>query len=316
MVAAAFWARRNKPIWRASADPVGQPAPWPDQNHPEFLNRLFIFTLDSQRNPPQIAAESISIGRQCAYFKGTLRYLFRRLQAEGVNCAMIHGDVPDAERTAELERFREREDVRILLSSEVGSEGIDLQFCRVVVNYDLPWNPMRVEQRIGRIDRVGQTAKRLTIVHFKVADTVEERLYTRLHEKLKVFENSIGDLETILGAEIQRLTLELLSNDLTPEEEEKRIEDTRSAIERRRLQTERLEAEGGSLLAHSDYIADKIGLNRRLGRYVTADELRQYIADFFDRHYQGCVLEWDAPLTGCFRLQLTFAAGDRLTDFI
>jgi superfamily II DNA or RNA helicase len=251
-----------------------------------------------------------------AYFKGTLRYLFRRLQAEGVNCAMIHGDVPDAERTAELERFREREDVRILLSSEVGSEGIDLQFCRVVVNYDLPWNPMRVEQRIGRIDRVGQTAKRLTIVHFKVADTVEERLYTRLHEKLKVFENSIGDLETILGAEIQRLTLELLSNDLTPEEEEKRIEDTRSAIERRRLQTERLEAEGGSLLAHSDYIADKIGLNRRLGRYVTADELRQYIADFFDRHYQGCVLEWDAPLTGCFRLQLTFAAGDRLTDFI
>ena len=95
-----------------------------------------------------------------AYFKGTLRYLFRRLVHDGINCAMIHGDVENEERRAEIERFERNPGVRVLLSSEVGSEGIDLQFCRVIVNYDLPWNPMRVEQRIGRIDRVGQKADR------------------------------------------------------------------------------------------------------------------------------------------------------------
>jgi superfamily II DNA/RNA helicase len=119
-----------------------------------------------------------------AYFKATLRYLQKRLQAEGINSALLHGELDDEERAAQLEAFQINPDVRVLLSSEVGSEGIDLQFCRVVVNYDLPWNPMRVEQRIGRIDRVGQKAERLIIVHFKVKGTVEERLYDRLHKKV------------------------------------------------------------------------------------------------------------------------------------
>ena len=96
-----------------------------------------------------------------------------------------------------------------LLSSEVGSEGIDLQFYRVLVNYDLPWNPMRVEQRIGRIDRVGQQAKKLSIINFKVSDTIEERLYERLHVKLQRFANSLGDLESVIGKEVQKLTIEL-----------------------------------------------------------------------------------------------------------
>ena len=64
-----------------------------------------------------------------------------------------------------LKRFSDPEGPSILLSSEVGSEGIDLQFCRTLVNYDLPWNPMRVEQRIGRIDRLGQKAERISIVN-------------------------------------------------------------------------------------------------------------------------------------------------------
>jgi superfamily II DNA/RNA helicase len=57
--------------------------------------------------------------------------------------------------------------ISVLLSSEVGSEGIDLQFCRFLINYDLPWNPMRVEQRIGRLDRLGQTADRISIRHLQ-----------------------------------------------------------------------------------------------------------------------------------------------------
>ena len=91
-----------------------------------------------------------------AFFRGTLKYLERRLEADGFETALIMGGVSRSrsERSETLKRFANPEGPSILLSSEVGSEGIDLQFCRVVVNYDLPWNPMRVEQRIGRIDRL------------------------------------------------------------------------------------------------------------------------------------------------------------------
>lgn len=251
-----------------------------------------------------------------AYFKGTLRYLQKRLLAEGIGCALIHGELDDEERAAELDAFRDKPEIRVLLSSEVGSEGIDLQFSRVVVNYDLPWNPMRVEQRIGRIDRVGQKAERLSIVHFKVKGTVEERLYEKLHRKLRVFEESIGDIEPILGESIQRLTLELLSKDLTPEEEVKVIERTCLAIENNRRLVANLESEGESLLAHADYIASKVNRNRSLGRYITPQELQNYIADFFDRNYRGCVLEWNSPQPDCFALELTVEAHDRLREFV
>jgi superfamily II DNA or RNA helicase len=261
----------------------------------------------------QVADEKVII---FAYFKATLRYLQRRLRAEGIGCALIHGDLDDDERAVALESFREKPEVRVLLSSEVGSEGIDLQFCRVIVNYDLPWNPMRVEQRIGRIDRVGQRAERLSIVHFKVKDTVEERLYDKLHSKLRVFEESIGELEPVLGEEIQHLTLELLSRDLSPEEEETVIERTRMAIENKRRLVADLEAEGENLLAHADYIASQVNRNRSLGRYITAHELKSYIADFFNRSYKGCALQWDWPKPDCFTLELTHSAHDQLRDFI
>lgn len=251
-----------------------------------------------------------------AFFRGTLRYLHKRLRAEGVGCALIHGDLDDEERAAAVEAFRDRPDVRVLLASEVGSEGIDLQFCRVLVNYDLPWNPMRIEQRIGRIDRVGQKAERLTIVHFKVRDTIEERLYEKLHSKLRVFEGSIGDLEPVLGPEIQRLTRELLRSHLTPEEEERLIEQSRLAIENRRRWLATLEAEHENLLAHADFIASQVNRHRSLGRYIAAHDLRMYISDFFARNYKGCTLQWDVPEPGCFLLELTYEARERLHHFM
>jgi hypothetical protein len=125
---------------------------------------------------------------------------------------------------------------------------------------------MRVEQRIGRIDRVGQQADRLIIVHLKILGTIEDRLYTRLHEKLQRFQNSIGDLEPIIGKEIQDLTLDLLRQDLTPAEEEMRIAKTELVLSKRLEETRKLEESGESLLAHADYIASKVDQNRDLGR--------------------------------------------------
>lgn len=251
-----------------------------------------------------------------AYYRGTLAYLRRRLIREGINVAVIHGGIEHEQRWEELDRFKDPQGPRVLLSSEVGSEGIDLQFCRTVVNYDLPWNPMRVEQRIGRIDRVGQKSKVLTIVNFKVRDTVEERLYDRLHDKLLRFSNSLGDMEAIIGDEVQKLTVELLSRDLTPEEERIRMDRAQSAIENQLLEIQKLEDSGDSLVALSDYVQKKIRENRERGRYIQPEELEDYLADFFDREFPGCELNHNTPADGCLRVRLTPEAQMSLADFI
>src|SRR5207249_4744443 len=93
-------------------------------------------------------------------FRHTLRYLDAHARRTELRVAVIHGDVPDDERVDLRRRFalpkEDADTIDVLLSSEVGCEGLDFQFCDLLVNYDLPWNPMRIEQRIGRIDRYGQ----------------------------------------------------------------------------------------------------------------------------------------------------------------
>ena len=251
-----------------------------------------------------------------AYYRPTLTYLRRRLIADGVNVTVIHGGVQTEQRWVELDRFRDPRGPRVLLSSEVGSEGIDLQFCRVIANYDLPWNPIRVEQRIGRIDRVGQRAKRLSIVNFKVKNTIEEQLYDRLHSKLERFANSLGDLEEIIGKQVQQLTVGHLSRELKPEEEARLIDQSEQVIEQRLIQIQALEESGDALIALSDYVQRKIEEDREKGRYIKPEELEDYLTDFFQREFQGCELNFNTPLDGCIRVKLTFEAQSSLSNFI
>ncbi len=117
-------------------------------------------------------------------FRETLNYLGERLAGDGVAGIVMHGGVKRSGKEDILDAFRTDAGLRVLLSSEVGSEGIDLQFCRVLVNYDLPWNPMRVEQRIGRLDRLGQQADSILIWNLFFAGTIDSRIYERLYEKL------------------------------------------------------------------------------------------------------------------------------------
>lgn len=251
-----------------------------------------------------------------AYYRPTLAYLRHRLISDQVNVTVIHGGINMEDRWNEIDRFKDPRGPRVLLSSEVGSEGIDLQFCRVVVNYDLPWNPMRVEQRIGRIDRVGQQAKRLSIVNFKVKGTIEERLYDRLHAKLERFANSLGDLEAVIGKEVQRLTIELLSKDLTPDEEKIEMDLTERVIEKRLLDIQALEESGDTLIALSDYVQRKVEEDRKKGRFIQPEELEDYLIDFFEREFQGCELNQNTPADGCLRIRLTPEAQSSLASFI
>ena len=136
-------------------------------------------------------------------FRHTLTYLDARLRDEGIRVGMIHGGTPDEERVALRSRFeksREASDcLDVLLFSEVGCEGLDYQFCDCIVNYDLPWNPMRVEQRIGRIDRNGQQSESVAIVNLITPGTVDADIYERCLRRIGVFESALGGSEEILG---------------------------------------------------------------------------------------------------------------------
>ena len=136
-------------------------------------------------------------------FRHTLAYLDEHLRADSIRVGMIHGRTPDEERVALRDRFekpREAGDcLDVLLFSEVGCEGLDYQFCDCIVNYDLPWNPMRVEQRIGRIDRNGQQSESVAIVNLVTPGTVDSDIYDRCLLRIGVFENALGGSEEILG---------------------------------------------------------------------------------------------------------------------
>lgn len=129
-------------------------------------------------------------------FRTTLEHLARHLARAGQDVAVFHGNLTAMEKEAAVEDFRNR--ARILVSTEAGGEGRNLQFCQTVVNYDLPWNPMKVEQRIGRVHRLGQT-RDISIYNFSSEETVESYVLEILHRKINMFELVIGEMDMILG---------------------------------------------------------------------------------------------------------------------
>lgn len=136
-------------------------------------------------------------------FRHTLRYLVGKLTEAGIRYGLVHGGIPDEERAELRRRFSlPKEDesaLDILLSSEVGCEGLDFQFCDCLVNFDLPWNPMRIEQRIGRIDRYGQSSEAVGIFNFVTPGTIDGEIYDRCLSRIGVFQHAIGGNEEILG---------------------------------------------------------------------------------------------------------------------
>ena len=136
-------------------------------------------------------------------FRHTLNYLYQHLKADGFRVGLVHGGVPDEERAEMRNRFElKREDnnaLDLMLFSEIGSEGLDYQFCDCIINYDLPWNPMRIEQRIGRIDRWGQQSESVAIFNLITPGTVDADIYERCLLRIGVFNNALGSSEEILG---------------------------------------------------------------------------------------------------------------------
>jgi superfamily II DNA or RNA helicase len=161
-------------------------------------------------------------------FRHTLSYLLDKTQSCEWRVGMIHGGVLDEERVSLRDRFRlpkeESDALDVLLFSEIGCEGLDYEFCDCIVNYDLPWNPMRVEQRIGRIDRRGQQSEHVTIYNMVTPGTVDAEIYQRCLLRIGVFNREIGASEEILG-QITREIRDIAENlSLTPDEQAEKLQ--------------------------------------------------------------------------------------------
>jgi hypothetical protein len=219
-------------------------------------------------------------------FRRTIDYLSRRLQERGISAMQLHGGVKE-DRQATVGRFADAPGGTILLTSEVGGEGLDLQFCRALINWDLPWNPMKVEQRIGRIDRIGQSSPTIEIVNLIAEKTIEEMVYQRLYLRLGIIRQTLGDFEPILGEIVRDLELLLSDPDLTPEQREQEFDRALQAAERRKQQVEELEKEAPGLIAHGDSILQRVQDAHAPHKMVTAEDLRDFIAGTLVEAFEG-----------------------------
>lgn len=242
-----------------------------------------------------------------SFFKSTLSYLNRRLTEIGITCTLISGDVPSRpndpdrdERGKRVRAFHENPDLRVLLSSEVGSEGLDFQTAAyIVVNYDLPWNPMVVEQRIGRLDRYGQPSKRIIIWNFSMSDTIEDRILERLYDRIGIFEKTIGDLEPILGEAIEAIERIVTDGKLSDGEKESMANQTLDAVEQRRKHLEELESESSTFVSRDEYFIEQVNAVTERRRYLTPEELKTFVGDFLERKR----LQWNvSEQEGVFEL--------------
>ena len=180
-------------------------------------------------------------------FRHTLSYLKRKLSECGLRVEQIDGSVKDDTRYELKSRFelsRENEyAIDILLFTEVGSEGLDYQFCDMMINYDLPWNPMKIEQRIGRIDRRGQLSDVVNIYNIITEGTVDADIYHRCFMRIGVFERSIGDCEEILGQIASGIDYIVYDTNLTDEERNIKLEQMADNEVRKMQELNRLEEE-------------------------------------------------------------------------
>ncbi len=128
--------------------------------------------------------------------RATLAHLQHRLQAAGVSVARFDGSLSGPQKDAAVAEFRDS--ASILLCTQSGGEGRNIQFCNTLINFDVPWNPMTIEQRIGRIDRIGQT-REVFVFNLVTRGSLEEKVLTLLEEKISMFELIVGEVGAILG---------------------------------------------------------------------------------------------------------------------
>jgi superfamily II DNA or RNA helicase len=308
-----------------SPDLDGGQAPAPEHARLQRIEELIaisrrIGTVDSKADllleelPALMASASGSKILLFSFYRRTIEYLRARLAAAGHRVYVIHGAIPTDVRQRTMEQFAAAEEPAILISSEVGAEGLDFQFADTLINYDLPWNPMRVEQRIGRIDRYGQLSPRIRIVSFVLEDTIETRILERLYARIRIFEESIGDLEPIVGPEITRLTREVLSRDLTPEEESRLADEAALRLANLRFEQDAFEKQASELMAPDSLFLADVTDAVEAGRVISPEEIIATLRQWFAARFPDSSLHPAEDGAWMLRADLRLAA--HYADFI
>ncbi len=235
-----------------------------------------------------------------AHFHNTINYLAVRLRDDKIGFRVISGKMNDRlSRINAVEEFKVDKSVTVLLSTEVGGEGLDMQFCDTIVNYDLPWNPMVVEQRIGRIDRIGQQSEIIHIYNMLVKGTVQEKIHSRLQSRIEEFRKTIGDLEPILSQKLdgdsdttigEELESNLYRIELTEQEREEKLRRIDRAFQRNMEDSKKVERELSTTFTSDSYLRNHLNAIINNKAYVTEQELENYVRMLFRKELPTCTI--------------------------
>lgn len=231
-------------------------------------------------------------------FRGTQEELKERIPSPwGVH--LFHGDLGPREKDEEVARFRDQDGPQVLISTEAGGEGRNLQFSHWLINYDLPWNPMKVEQRIGRVDRIGQKHT-VMVASFSTRGTVEARVVEVLSQRIGVFEETIGGLDPILGSVESDLRRLFLHADQESQRARRRLE---SSLEDRVRDAREAEERLADLIMDNRSLR-RDEVNRLLARTQTTthEDLQRFVLAALDE--MGGKAEPNSRVPGTFDLEL------------
>ena len=155
-------------------------------------------TLDTSKNMALFKVIKMSDEKLIVFvkYKGTIEHVAEFLEWHDASFSLFHGAMTNKQKDEAIETFKNK--TQVLITTEIGGEGRNLQFCSRMINYDLPWNPMKIEQRIGRIHRIGQK-KEVEIFNFCAAGSIEDYILDILDRKINMFEMVIGEIDMILG---------------------------------------------------------------------------------------------------------------------
>jgi len=216
-------------------------------------------------------------------YTDTLEYLREQIFAD-MDVAQIYGDLGQSRRWEEMEKFRE--DANVMLATDAAREGINLQFAHIMVNYDLPWNPTRIDQRIGRLHRYGQE-NTVEIRNLFVNNTRESEILELLVEKIDEIESTLGMNSDVLGLVLDEFNLEdqimtAIARDEDPDEVavevDKRIEEQKKALQR--IEQEFLIRDRFDLSDEDQEILDVLERSREEG--VSEEDVENLVRTFFD----------------------------------
>ena len=243
-------------------------------------------------------------------FRNTQEYLRELLAATPWTAHLFHGSLNPHEKDAVVERFRAAEGPQLLITTEAGGEGRNFQFCHMLVNYDMPWNPMKVEQRIGRIDRIGQKHPVL-IFNLYMVGTIEERVLRVLDRRIGLFTETVGGLDPILG-NVERDLKEVFR--LAGDEAERRLRDMERMLEDKVHQARQAEQRRADFIMDTrSYRRDEV--DRLLQRHaqLTNDDVRRFVIGSLDE--LGCRVADDPEAKGVYRVHLSSKFRDWLPRY-